>query len=645
MPRSRSRVRHALVAFLVGLISGMLGPSGCGGPGDGAGPRRTGTASADDGPKRTPLPRFQGAAIGGGVAGTDLFHRRRGILWVFSSTDPDAGRIADVVGRIGKSAAASNVALLGVNRDADPALGHRFLEARGVDFPVIYDEDFAISRKLRIPPGRSVVLVVDAEGTLLGGFAKLEKDIPDPEAFAERSLRELLRLEQDGALDGALGVLPEAPDATIVGLDGTRRTLSSLRGRVVVLALFSPLCPHCHAALRFLDRLTAEIDQDDLVVLPVSVMERRYLVEDMVEKQEIRLPVYLDSGFAVQKAYDHRYSVPDIVVIDRDGRIASRVQGFSDRIEALLSMAIRQTLGVQNVLLLDRKGYSGEESCRICHRMQHETWALTNHAYAFDTLVEHGADRDPECLPCHTVGWGHEGGYGPESPLPHLEGVQCENCHGRGGPHQSPPVAADAYEAVCVGCHNPKHSLGFVFGERLPLVSHAANAQFTALSIDERRRLIEERDRRARTLFTPGRFVGSQACASCHPGQHDVWSRSAHARAFDTLRNRGEASRGECQACHTTGYEKEGGYPSGGSQLEHVGCESCHGPGERHVADDPPRPNTILALADKCDSCVLLQICGSCHDPANDPGFEFELLDKLDQIRHADAVVLGSVAP
>ena len=65
-----------------------------------------------------------------------------------------------------------------------------------------------------------------------------------------------------------------------------------------------------------------------------------------------------------------------------------------------------------------------------------------------------------------------------------------------------------------------------------------------------------------------------------------------------------------------------------------MGCESCHGPGGNHVAADARKPGTILALTDKCDSCVILQICGDCHDDANDPGFEFEVLDKIERIRH-----------
>jgi hypothetical protein len=31
---------------------------------------------------------------------------------------------------------------------------------------------------------------------------------------------------------------------------------------------------------------------------------------------------------------------------------------------------------------------------------------------------------------------------------------------------------------------------------------------------------------------------------------------------------------------------------------------------------------------------VILQICGSCHDDANDPGFEFEVIEKIEAQRH-----------
>jgi hypothetical protein len=41
-----------------------------------------------------------------------------------------------------------------------------------------------------------------------------------------------------------------------------------------------------------------------------------------------------------------------------------------------------------------------------------------------------------------------------------------------------------------------------------------------------------------------------------------------------------------------------------------------------------------VSLADKCDSCAILQICGSCHDDANDPGFEFRIEESIEKQRH-----------
>jgi hypothetical protein len=68
--------------------------------------------------------------------------------------------------------------------------------------------------------------------------------------------------------------------------------------------------------------------------------------------------------------------------------------------------------------------------------------------------------------------------------------------------------------------------------------------------------------------------------------------------------------------------------------LARVGCESCHGPGGNHIEEGTAKVGSIVSLADKCDSCVILQICGSCHDGANDPGFEFEVLDKIEAQKH-----------
>ena len=316
-------------------------------------------------------------------------------------------------------------------------------------------------------------------------------------------------------------------------------------------------------------------------------------------------------------------------------------------------MQLARLAGQPVPMLLHKTGYSGNEFCVVCHESQAETWELTTHATAFDTLVRHGAERNGECVSCHVVGYGQPGGYDLAEAPRVLEGVGCETCHGRGGPHLSPDFVKDHdYEAGCVTCHNATHSVGFDYATFLPKVSHAANAQFASLSIEERRALLEERRKPRDLLPTDAEYVGSAACQSCHEAEHATWSDQPHARSLASLESKGKAADTACLTCHTTGFGRPGGFPEDGAPADHpdlasVGCESCHGPGGEHVKDDVAKRGSILALADKCDSCVILQICGSCHDDANDPGFEFEVQDKIERQRHGSppSEQAGDAAP
>jgi peroxiredoxin len=593
-------------------------------------------AFAQESRRELALPRFEGGTLDGGQAGTDLLQKRRGLIYVFAVTDPDAERVAALLEGVRAEASAANIVILGVNRDPKPDLARHFLLLHGFEFPVISDRDGQISRKLRVPPASSALLLVDAQGYVIGGVAGLAQQPKDQDAAFGFELRRLLHLEpKSSAATPLLGVRPEAPAFDVVKLDGTTHvTLEQQKGKVVVLVFFLPTCPHCHDALKFLDGLQKQLANPELVIVPVSVSDKKYVVEEMVGDLGISLVPYLDPSKSAQKAYAFRQGVPEIFVIDRQRRVVSRTDGSSPRIHALLTLTIRQALGVPNPLLLEKAAYSGEELCSVCHEQPHATWTLTKHAYAFETLVEHGADRNPECLPCHTVGYGLPGGFDPKLRQDHLLGVQCENCHGRGGPHQSPEFSKAGFEPVCLSCHTQEHSLRFVFTERLPLVSHAASAQSLSLSLADRQKLLEKRDKRERQLFEKGDYIGSAACQSCHAKEHELWAASSHAHAFATLAKSGEQKKADCQRCHTTGFGEPTGFPHAGASLENVGCESCHGPGKRHVEDAGKTSGTILRLTEKCDSCVILLICGSCHDDANDPGFEFELDGKLVKTRH-----------
>lgn len=118
--------------------------------------------------------------------------------------------------------------------------------------------------------------------------------------------------------------------------------------------------------------------------------------------------------------------------------------------------------------------YFGYKSCVDCHQPFIERWSATRHAGALATLEAVGKSRDPECVKCHTTGYGEEGGFYSATSTPGLTDVQCEQCHGPGREHLSDytvPMAA-VEEPVCLVCHTKENSPDFDFRIYLEKIKH-----------------------------------------------------------------------------------------------------------------------------------------------------------------------------
>lgn len=97
----------------------------------------------------------------------------------------------------------------------------------------------------------------------------------------------------------------------------------------------------------------------------------------------------------------------------------------------------------------------GDPSCAYCHFAPSSEFSETAHARAFE-LVRRGNLRF--CYTCHTVGYGLATGFQNTNQTPHLEGVQCESCHGPADSHANNPRAIQPVvtlqSKLCGGCHN-----------------------------------------------------------------------------------------------------------------------------------------------------------------------------------------------
>ena len=103
--------------------------------------------------------------------------------------------------------------------------------------------------------------------------------------------------------------------------------------------------------------------------------------------------------------------------------------------------------------------YAGAQVCIECHGPVHNTFQFTAHTQAFQVLQDANQAQNPNCFPCHTLGYGRPTGFISQTATPQLAGVQCENCHGPAANHAANPdditvrPRVELAAAVCGGCH------------------------------------------------------------------------------------------------------------------------------------------------------------------------------------------------
>jgi len=138
------------------------------------------------------------------------------------------------------------------------------------------------------------------------------------------------------------------------------------------------------------------------------------------------------------------------------------------------------------------------------------------------------------------------------------------------------------------------------------------------------RREFEESQKEPQAVKTPAvkktgqLFLSASACKSCHAEDYEIWKKSAHSKAFDTLMKASQDFNPRCIPCHTTGY-KEGGFRNMRSTPEYAGvqCESCHGLGIDHAED--PKKGFINFGSTAGVNCV------ACHNKTQSPDFDRDI--------------------
>lgn len=136
----------------------------------------------------------------------------------------------------------------------------------------------------------------------------------------------------------------KAPDFTVEMVDGQKVTLSSLKGKVVMINFWATWCPPCREEFKRMQKDVVDRFKDkDFQLLAISRGEKKATVDQFRDKQGYTFPMGLDPTQEIYKKYASNY-IPRNFIVGKDGKVIYVSVGYSpDEFENMLK-AIEQAL-------------------------------------------------------------------------------------------------------------------------------------------------------------------------------------------------------------------------------------------------------------------------------------------------------------
>jgi hypothetical protein len=120
--------------------------------------------------------------------------------------------------------------------------------------------------------------------------------------------------------------------------------------------------------------------------------------------------------------------------------------------------------------------YETAEACLKCHPAEYKDWKATRHARAYESIKKARRQDDPECILCHTMGYGRQGGFVSMAKTPGLGRVACQACHVVTSDHADrniePEPKINIHSRLCMSCHGPVQSPDFDYFVAKPKILH-----------------------------------------------------------------------------------------------------------------------------------------------------------------------------
>jgi peroxiredoxin len=153
----------------------------------------------------------------------------------------------------------------------------------------------------------------------------------------------------------------QAPDFTLIALDGSKVKLSDFRGKAVLLNFWATWCSPCRVEMPWFEDLQKQYGKDGLVVLGVAMDDSEPAsIAKFASEVGVNYPVLLGTNKVSDDYGDVQY-LPTTFYIGRDGAIVDKMTGLLDRqeIEASVKKSLNTSVSPvsveQNQASVERK--------------------------------------------------------------------------------------------------------------------------------------------------------------------------------------------------------------------------------------------------------------------------------------------------
>ncbi|MBQ3187176.1 MAG: TlpA family protein disulfide reductase [Alistipes sp.] len=130
----------------------------------------------------------------------------------------------------------------------------------------------------------------------------------------------------------------QAPDFTVEMFDGSTQTLSSLKGKVVLVNFWATWCPPCREELKRVQQdLVERFAGEEFVFIPISRGEERETVAAFREQMGYTFAMGLDPERKIYDLFASNF-IPRNFLIDKEGKVLVASVGYEpEEFDALIA--------------------------------------------------------------------------------------------------------------------------------------------------------------------------------------------------------------------------------------------------------------------------------------------------------------------